>query len=148
MVDEAPTIGICDSELPPRSEIDCQRYDYTPCSLKPCEVMPNHLFLHYFYDPAPHYNNKWMRRMPKKLKRSIFSSTEQIPVGWGLHIIQGPNLRMISMVLFIGLVISGVFSVIWAVFSKDIQGAFGVGGYAVAIQVAWMTMMFFRWSQQ
>ena len=148
MVDEGSTIGVCDPELPPLSEVNGQRYAYTPCPLKPCEVMPDHLFFHYFNNPAPHYNGKWMRRLPKKLKQSIFSSTEQFPVGWGIHILECPDYHTILMALFIGLALSGIFAVLWAILTKDVQGAFSIGGYSVALQTAWMTAMYFKWSQR
>ena len=147
VVDQGSQIGVFDPELPPLSEVHGRRYEYAPLHLTHCQVMPEHLFFHFFYDPIPHYNDKWMRRFPKKLRHSIFDSTDQLPVGWGIHILESPNYHMISMALFIGLALSGLLAVLWAVLTKDVQGAFSIGGYAVALQTAWMTAMYFKWSQ-
>ena len=43
---------------------------------------------------------------------------------------------------------SGVFAVVWATVTKDVQGAFGMGSYVVAVQAAWMATMYFKWSQE
>ena len=90
MVDEGTRIGLCKSELPPLNEVTSRRYDYSPCPLALAEVIPDHIFFHLFYNPTPHYNAKWLPRLPKKLRYSIFDSIDQIPVGWGIDIIESP----------------------------------------------------------
>ena len=147
MLDERSQIALGRPELPPEREVSSQRYLYHPCPLEDDVPMPNHIFFHYFYQPAGHYRGKWLHRLPKKLKESIFSSREDITVGWGVHIIESPDYYVISILVLVGLVISGIASVIWAIFTKDVQGAFTIGSYLVAMQTAWMATLYFGWAQ-
>ena len=149
MLDQGTTIGLCASELPPPEEVSNQRYHYIPCPLVNIEeVIPDHIFFHLFYDPAPHYNSKWMRRLPKKLDQSIFDSTDQIPVGWGMHIVETANLHIVLLALLIGLIISGVVAVVYACKMRDVQGGFGIGAYFATVLTVWMSAMYFKWSQE
>ena len=109
--------------------------------------MPDHLFFHYFYNPKPHYNSKWMPRLPKKLDRSIFCNTEQLPEGWGVHIVESAHYYTIFLSLFLGFVLSGVLSVAWAILRNDVQGAFSIGTWIVTLEATWMTAIFFKWKQ-
>lgn len=150
MVDAGSRIALYEPGLPPPSEVASKRYQYTPCPLDPEEPMPSHLFFHFFYTPPRYHSSsgKWMHRLPKKLTESIFSATDQIPVGWGIHILETPNMHVMSTMVLVGLVFSGCLSVIWACLTRDVQGAFGIGSYFATVQAAWMSSMFFKWSQE
>ena len=89
-----------------------------------------------------------MHRLPKKLKDSICSNTDEFPTGWGTHITESPNFHIIFIMVFLGLVVSGVLSILWAIFMRDVQGTFGVGSYFATVQAAWMAAMNSKWSQE
>lgn len=50
-----------------------------------------------------------------------------------------------ALALFVGLLVSGVLAVVWAMVKEDVQGGFSIGTYVVALQTTWMTTMFFKW---
>lgn len=112
--------------------------------------MPNHVFFHFFFSrPNGHQKPKWIYRLPKKLKESILdSNNNDLPVGWGVHINEGPDYHVICAFVLLGLVISGVLSICWATLTKDVQGAFGMGAYFATVEAAWMATMYFKWSQE
>ena len=56
-------------------------------------------------------------------------------------------MHVILMLVLAGLMVSGCISVVFACVTKDVQGAFGIGGYCVAVQAVWVSAMFFKWSQ-
>jgi len=89
-----------------------------------------------------------MHRLPKKLKDSIFSNTDGFPVGWGVHIMESLGHYVTSILVFLGLVITGVLAMLWAVLTRDVQGTFGIGSHCVTVQAACMAMLYFKWSQE
>ena len=135
--------------IPPETEVSSHRYEYRPCPFEPDELpMPDHQFFHLFYKPAGHQRSIWTQRLPKKLKESIFSSSDELPIGWGIHITEAPDFYVISAFTLTGLVVSGILAIVWATVTKDVQGAFGMGSYIAAIQAAWMATMYFKWSRE
>jgi len=150
MLDEGTRIALGNPELPPECEVSSQRYEYNPRPQDLEEVMPNHVFFHFFFSrPNGHQKPKWIYRLPKKLKESILdSNNNDLPVGWGVHINEGPDYHVICAFVLLGLVISGVLSICWATLTKDVQGAFGMGAYFATVEAAWMATMYFKWSQE
>ena len=57
-------------------------------------------------------------------------------------------MHVICLAVCAGLVFSGAIAIPYAITTKDVQGAFGVGAYVVTVMMAWMSAMFFKWSQQ
>lgn len=117
------------------------------------EVMPDGIFFHHFYNPTGHYGRKWMNRLPKKLKTSIFDNanplqTDEIPIGWGVHIEETPNRFIAWVVLLCILSASGIFSVTFAAITQDLQSAFTVGAYIVAVLTAVTGALFFHWNDK
>ncbi|KAI9804655.1 MAG: hypothetical protein M1833_006730 [Piccolia ochrophora] len=153
VVDTAPFVGSCESpSIPPKREIDEGRYDYKPCPLNVEPPMPSHIFLHHLNSAANHPTSKWLQRMPKKLETGILSTAntdpDEVVVGWGVHIQEGPNWYVISLAILVGLLVSGVVAVACAIVLKDTQSGFGIGSYIAAVQMAWMTALFFKWSRE
>lgn len=149
MLDTGSTIALCEPGLPPPAEVSSQRYKYDPCPFGPDELpMPDHMFFHLFYSPSGHNTGKWMGRLPKKLRESMFNNTEQDPTGWGVHILESPDYYVVFMIVFAGLLASGLFAVLWACLRQDIQGGFAVGGYIATVQGALMAAYFAKWSEE
>lgn len=61
-----------------------------------------------------------MHRLPKKLKESILSNTDDVSIGWDVHSVKIPDFHQIFMPVFFVLVISGITSAFWAGLMKDI----------------------------
>ena len=89
-----------------------------------------------------------MHRLPKKLKESIFSNRDDSTVGWGIHIIESPDFYVISILVTLGLLLSGIVAIVWASVTQDVQGAFGIGSYIIAVEAAVMTTLYFKWSRE
>jgi hypothetical protein len=93
------------------------------------------------------------QRLPKKLQKGLeelsrtTGSSEDV-IGWGIHIIEGPNVAMMSLLTGIIMTLSGVGSTVYAVIGKDVSGGFSIGAFVVALWTAWMAALFFRWKQQ
>ena len=149
MLDEGTRIALYEPDLPPPREVKAKRYHYYPCPLRPNEVpMPDHLFFHFFFEPAGHSRGKWMNRLPKKLKESMSSNGDEFPIGWGIHIIESPDYYVVLLTVLVGLIVSGVVAVAVAAVTKDVQSGFGVGSYFASVQAIWMAAMYVKWSQQ
>lgn len=84
--------------------------------------------------------------LPKKRRESILDSTDSFPTGWGIHITESPDPYVISAFVFVGLVISGLISILWATLTKDVKAAFGIGAYLATVQAAGMATLYFKWS--
>lgn len=149
-LDEQPEIALFGEELPPKSEVDLRNYHYEPCPQELSHVMPSHMFWHLFFSrPELHKRAKWMARLPKKIEHSIFSNIDNVSrAGWGIYIDEGPDFAVIFAFVCCGLLMSGVLALISGLMIKDIQSAFGVGSYFIALQTLWMTSLYFKWSQE
>lgn len=74
-------------------------------------------------------------RAPKKRKAKLIVCPQQgTSVGWGIHLVEEwvvSRLWLLSLALFV--LGSLVFGICWAVLRHDVQGAFGVAAYMVAL---------------
>ena len=88
-----------------------------------------------------------MKRLPKKLKKSILENitTGELRAGWGIQIDEGPDFSMISAFALCGLIAWGVISLLWAILQKDPHAGLAIGSYLTSVQTAWMATMYFRW---
>lgn len=64
-------------------------------------------------------------------------------VGWGIHIIEGPDGMVILWLTVATILVSFILAVLWAVFRKDVQGAFGIAAFVVASESA-LAVSFFN----
>lgn len=96
---------------------------------------------------------KWLNRLPKRLIAGLEetrrkSATDIDVEGWGIHIIEGPNLAAMTLVTSCFMVLCGVASTVYAVRMGDVSGGFAVGAFVVAAWASWMTTLFFQWKRQ
>lgn len=91
--------------------------------------MPPNIQLHFFSSPLAdrHIHNTWIQRLPKKVDESIFAVDSPVNFGWGVHIVEGPNIEKIASVSFLGLIVAFVPTALWWGLKNDIQGATGLG---------------------
>ena len=133
-LEDRHSVGILDSPLalPPREEVESNRYQYSACP-NSALPMPPHIFLHYLNSNRPHRKAIWLTRLPIKLNESITNNSDELPVGWGIHIIEGTNSRAIFYYALTITTLSFIVSLLWAILMNDVQGGFGIGAWMVAI---------------
>ncbi|KAL8899612.1 MAG: hypothetical protein Q9207_006108 [Kuettlingeria erythrocarpa] len=119
-------------DMPPASRKE--EYLYQTCDLIPPigENLMTHLFHH------PHEANETaitLIRSPKKRKQKLAVCAQMgTSLGWGIHLVEGwawTKIWLSSLTLF--LLSSLVFAISWSVLKHDLQGAFGVAAYFVAL---------------
>lgn len=119
-------------DMPP--ETRKSEYLYQPCDLVP--PAGEHLMAHLFHHPE-HANERSITclRAPKKRKVKLTVCPQQgTSGGWGIHLVEAwvvSRLWLLALLLFV--LGSLVFGICWAVFQHDLQGAFGVAAYMVAL---------------
>lgn len=110
------------NEIPPKREVEEGRYHYFECPLPQMPPIDKRTFFHYFWEHASHAPTNDMTfhgRLPKKLGCSIFMAPSEttLTMGWGIHIIEGPNWPMFPWIvvtlLTITLIIPGVYDAVF-----------------------------------
>ncbi|KAF2422384.1 hypothetical protein EJ08DRAFT_481465 [Tothia fuscella] len=135
--------------VPPVGEVSAGRYHYYECPLEPEEPIDHRTFLHYFWKHESHHNDPcdfWLNRMPKKLHESILkqSAATGPQMGWGVHIIEGPNKPVIACIFAFFVILSFLVSVICAIVMKTQESGFGIGQWMVAALSAMATAFYFH----
>jgi hypothetical protein len=81
------------------------------------------------------------KRFPKKKSepcKFVLDDNPTANVGWGLHIVETPNIPLILWILFGLTSVSGlVFGISWSLLRNDVSGAFTISSYITA----WMTLL-------
>lgn len=118
--------------MPPENKK--HEYLYQPCDLVP--PVGENLMAHLFHHPEDaNEASITCLRAPKKRKAKLSVCPQQgTSVGWGIHLVEGWVVaRVWLLVLVLFLVGSLAFGVCWAALRRDVQGAFGVAAYVVAL---------------
>lgn len=104
-----------------------------------CELLPplgENYMMHLFHHPEDGDDESLTcLRVPKKRREKLKVCQQSgIGVGWGLHLVEGwlPN-RVWILVLVLFALGSLVFGICWSVLKHDIQGAFGVSAWMLAL---------------
>lgn len=116
------------------SETKKHEYLYQPCDLVP--PVGENLMAHLFHHPEDaNERSITCLRAPKKRKAKLSICPQQgTSVGWGIHLVEGwvvARVWLLVLLLFFGG--SVAFGVCWAVLQRDVQTAFGVSAYIVAL---------------
>ena len=113
--------------------------EYTCNPVKPIykpPIGPNHL-THMFLHPQcnPPLSEWVLNQIPKRLAGQLMAVSGSKPVqGWGLVFEEEWNMHRIYQICVIVFVASSLlFAVLWTVLKRDIQGAFGVSAYWLAL---------------
>jgi hypothetical protein len=135
--------------IPPVEEVSSGRYHYHECPLEPAEPIDKRTFLHFFWNAEKHSHspcNIWMNRMPKKLNDSMSKQdTQNGPhMGWGVHIIEGPNKSFVALIFAMSIILSFFVSVLWAVCMRTQESGFGIGQWMVAALTAGFSAFYFN----
>ena len=134
-----------ETALPPKVEVDEQRYEYKPCPLLDEPPMPSNVLLHHLASDMPeaHPHSIWTSRLPKKINDSIFSGSQPLTLGWGIHIVEGVNQIKVAWITICGLITSCTATGLWWGLKKDIQGGTGLGSLMLTmlgLLIAYFTM--------
>lgn len=128
-----------------------------PCLLNSYPAISANAFLHYMScchsERSLSRGKKWFNRLPKSLERGLeeirrSSSADADVMGWGIHIIEDPNVAAMTFVTSIVMLICGVGSTVYAIIMNDVSGGFAIGAFAVALWASSMTTLFFQWKLQ
>ena len=125
--------------------------------------MPSNVFLHYLSCaqrkawlgdlPGAHAESFFLQRLPKKVHHSIFdellthgtsSGSREIVFGWGVHILEGPNHAMLSLVLGIGVSFSFIVSLMVLSIAGTQEQGFGIGQFLLSIMACVMGALYFK----
>lgn len=124
--------------LPPRTKVEplaTAEYQYHPVPPKTFPPVPPEYLLSLFTcQEKPHQLSRWIvEQLPKRRWGELFGKPEQPAEGWGIYYKEGWDTGLIAIVVFLLLLASLLFSVLWTTLRSDIQGAFGVGAWMVGI---------------
>ncbi|KAK5119222.1 hypothetical protein LTR85_007836 [Meristemomyces frigidus] len=141
--------------IPPPAEIKGKRYHYYECPLDPLPPIDRRTFFHLLWAPAAHPPSASTRsgshlvffnRLPKKLGDSILlqQDPDQLNLGWGVHIIKGPNKPAIAWSLTAFVVLSFVVSVVYDVVTRNKDSGFAIGQWLLGVLAAALTAIYFH----
>ncbi|KAI0471967.1 hypothetical protein GGR56DRAFT_656319 [Xylariaceae sp. FL0804] len=121
--------------IPTIKEVMGQEYTFSPCPPR-VGLLPiqQHIFMHSLLNPGDHTGSLAIQRLPKKLKErlSVTAGSTTSPLGWGVYIIEGPDMFLVSMLLAITMFFVLSLVSIWSVLKDDVQGGTGIGQFALA----------------
>lgn len=128
-------------EIPPEVEVREGRYHYYECPLPQMPPMDKRTFFHYFWAHAKHGPTNDMTfhdRLPKKLGCSILmaSSSTPLTMGWGIHIIEGPNWPIFPWVVVVLLSMTLVICAAYDAIVQDRESGFTIGQLLFSILMA------------
>lgn len=130
---EVDILDHSDERMLPPSQRD--EYCYFP---KPASSLPpiGSNRLTHFFDFPGHPDSKsrtcWSR-FPKRRKERLYVGPSGTAVGWGIHLVEGPNIILIWALIFclFGLG-TFVFAIAYTVLDHDVQSGFTVASYVVS----------------
>ncbi|KAF2145778.1 uncharacterized protein K452DRAFT_125379 [Aplosporella prunicola CBS 121167] len=97
-------------------------------------IGPN-LLMHYLQHPdcISAKQTRVLRQFPKRMRGQLAALDDAVH-GWGIHFREGWAWDKIWAALMVVFVLgSFVFAILWSVFQRDLQGAFGVASWWVSI---------------
>lgn len=120
-------------------------YEYTPEPLATLPPVPREIFIHYLNhnEHDPHNGKRiWIPRLPRRLKNRVIDDGEGCS-GWGIHVIEGPNRKVISLIMMITIFGSIIAAVIWSIVRHDVPGGATLGAFIVALPATHLAILLF-----
>lgn len=128
--------------LPPQEEVDLKNYHYAPC---PADVQNPVLrlpYLHVLLEPGNHLDDFWTNRTPKKLRQELKYQIGGSPaIGWGVHIVEGPNWNALAVLTTIFVISSLVLALVYSLAMNDVSTGFTMGSFLLAAQTLVVTLV-------
>lgn len=147
-------VGIYEKPMSLPSQMDVKNgaYHYFECPLDPLPPIDHRTFFHYFWNHENHMSSQsrlFLDRLPKKLNTSMFvgGQPDQLNLGWGVHIIEGPNKKAISMCVFGVVVASFIVSLTYSLVIHSQESGFGIGQWIVAVGTVGLSAIYFQLSE-
>lgn len=115
-------------------------------------ALPSPTFIHYLLHEAGPNDDRFQRRLPKKLRQSIFPSSassvlgnDPLVFGWGIHIIEGPDWPKVIWIFLTVLVACFTPLIVYVAMNGDWETATSAGGLIVSsLTLVWMMMSISR----
>lgn len=87
--------------------------------------------------------------MPKKLGTSVLNQSDasKLQLGWGVHIIEGPNKPVLAWSVAAVLVVSLSVSVVYDVTMKSGESGFAIGQWLVGVLATVLAAVYFHLSE-
>ncbi|KAI9752453.1 MAG: hypothetical protein M4579_005628 [Chaenotheca gracillima] len=135
--------------IPSKAEMLKFQYDFEHPRIGKLPIPP-HIFMHSFREPGDHLGDMIFRALPKKLRAELTCENLQQnrPIGWGIHIIEGANWRLIRVLILVALLLIFVGTVLWCALRGDIQGGAGLGQFAVGLLALGVPVVIFDKASQ
>lgn len=70
-------------------------------------------------------------------------ASNTLNLGYGIHIIQGPNKKLLSVAVFVILVVSFAASLAYSLATHAQESGFGIGQWIVAAMTAGLSAIYF-----
>ena len=86
-------------------------------------------FLHYLRAKKAHREARWLKRIVKKLDKSMTEEATDMPIGWGILIVEGLNRRVAARILWLSVFAVFAAGTMWSVWKQNGQS---VGSFALA----------------
>ncbi|KAI0506873.1 hypothetical protein F5B22DRAFT_622376 [Xylaria bambusicola] len=125
--------------IPGTEEIARKEYTLSPYPppIGRVPIQP-HVFMHSFLNPGDHLGGLSVQQLPKKLGRKLKCTTQprnplDIPYGWGIYIVEGVNMVLVTLLLVGALALLTLVVLLWSTLRGDVQGGTGIGQYGLAV---------------
>jgi len=135
--------------IPPVDEVRSGRWLYRDCPMDPLPPIDTRTFFHYFWKHADHpvsCDKIFYDRLPKKLVTSMLRQSKggTLNLGWGVHIIEGPNKPLIAWMVTAIVAASFAVALVYDIVRKNPDSGFGIGQWLVAVLTTALTALYFH----
>ena len=136
--------------LPPEDKVEPARgaeYRCNPIPPRTYPPVPPEYLLHLFEHPeACHELDTWiLNQLPKRISGELYGKPGEPAEGWGLYIQEGVDYDkitcIIALIVIVGVFGSLCFAVAWTIANHDVQGAFTVSLYVVALAGIYISIL-------
>lgn len=80
--------------------------------------------------------------MPKKLRKELeYKSGPDPVIGWGVHIIEGPNWHALAVLTIVFVAVSLILALVYSFVTSDVSSAFTLGSFVLAAETLVVTLV-------
>ena len=136
--------NIIKPEIPGPEEVLVKKtYEYRPFPLKVkiCSIP----FFHELLKPGPHLGSFWWNRFPKKLGDVLVWDENSECQGWGIHISEGWNKRLVILLALLLMVSFGIFVIVYGIVTQDGSTGAGIGSFMMAFFTLYCWLRYEGW---
>ncbi|KAF4957803.1 hypothetical protein FSARC_11179 [Fusarium sarcochroum] len=131
-------------EVPGYEEVTVKRtYEYRPVPLKVKIIsIP---FLHELLGPGEHLGLFWWNRFPKKLDGALVWDENADCLGWGIHITEGWNKRLVIVLILLLMTSFAIFVTVYSVLTHNGSTGAGIGSFLMAFLTLYCWLRYEGW---